>query len=1309
VKSKPQPRSFGPTQRCVSRGPSSLASSASGSRQKPSIPDVYAAPQKPYLQAIVMVPSDLNQLIFEPNDALGSPSPQPKNSPSFKPTVLPVGLLSGLKQVFQKPGKSSYGSVGSREQNVLLADVPSEWVSAECRQVCDRLGYWFSDGTFVGCASLFLHPYVAYVPKKLLALKSNIRPGLKENIWVHLFDGLTELQKMEFREMELALVALLLNIALFSDETEHEHPIGLWVVHPHLKTGFFIDSVRLQNQQDSVWMLEASNEGFHPQGSVMLKMLPQGGDFGQRMVFPKFQIVAQQAGLILIFHSLQDQLLLRNKVFGVNQQEKLMQADMMLLGAHQIQHQLRQFSSILNQKRFCSIALTEPRKIKPVDCAPFCLWFENTGHFQFSVELKDLGFSVRNLPHFGHELLDGLKEGVLTFLDQADVQDMESGKPGREKIQLADRKGSKRERDLKVLKHGSFFSLLLGEMSVELEALLNPQTRNDAVARVRAQFSKKASVLLIEMEKKAGFVHLEQPGKTTDAQNAQNALDKLCSRIVIEIFDKALHRIVDRILTDDTVIWAPQGPLIIEQTNLAVFYLFSRLVTLALSHMSKEELVRPRLMAFAHMVKENKDNKEVRDRVFKERGQVIVALENPVLSASFLQTYSPLHHRLKPSDVFHTLMELTRFGFELRYAGLALEKLKPEDIQSEFVLSERDPNFAAAGLVEQPEVVAESVINDAQIDWFELHPQFFFRGIEMDPGQLRNLSQDGLLEFAGKVYLVEDKNLPNLQRLERFWSKIQGSARLVEKDGAKRMVAQIPRSQTLELLALKAMGVKVQGGPRWAKICQFYEQLNHPRSLETLPATIFADLKPYQKIGVQWLLDLYDLGLGAILADDMGLGKTVQALTFLEILRSRNEMGHVVIVVPTSLTYNWISEADRFVPQMPTLIFQSKLKAKALELLKSQKHLALIVTYGLFTEHEEFFVQHKWNMLVFDEAQNLKNLTAKRTCVSRKIQAFFKLCLTGTPLENHLGEFYSLVDLVVAGSLGDLATFRERYIYPETLNAAEIQFLKLKTKPLVLRRTKAAILSELPPKVESTVKLPFEQKQEKIYRDIALSWNEKVKSSILQKQESKTQILMLTALLRLRQVCSDPGSIPNVKYLQSPPKLTVLLEALSEITEAGESALVFTQFLHTFERVKSSLNDRSIPTYSLHGGTSRPERERILKSFQAFSKGAVLLMTLKTGGVGLNLVKASYVFHLEPWWNPAVENQATDRAHRIGQTRPVQVYRYLMRESVEEKIELLKDRKTAKFNALFSSEEATNLLEPGGVLLSQADFEYLLS
>jgi SNF2 family DNA or RNA helicase len=364
-------------------------------------------------------------------------------------------------------------------------------------------------------------------------------------------------------------------------------------------------------------------------------------------------------------------------------------------------------------------------------------------------------------------------------------------------------------------------------------------------------------------------------------------------------------------------------------------------------------------------------------------------------------------------------------------------------------------------------------------------------------------------------------------------------------------------------------------------------------------------------------------------------------------------------------------------------------------------------------EHVDFFASRKFDFVVFDEAQSLKNVAAQRTTAARRLDARFKIALTGTPLENHFDELYSLLDLALPGCLGTLAGFRRTYVNPSVVKPDDLGYLRLKTRPLILRRLKARILSQLPGKTETKVVIPFTERQKKIYRDVAMSWNDRVRRIIESEGETRSQLHMLTALLRLRQVCSCPSALEGVKFKETPPKLEALRESLEEIIESGESVLVFTQFLETYRRVDEMLEESGIPVFGLHGGMSRAGRETALKAFSAHVGGAVMLMTLKTGGVGLNLTKASYVFHIEPWWNPAAENQATDRAHRIGQTKPVQVYRYIMQESVEEKIEMLKERKGRRFAALFGEPslgeaESEHELESGRTHLTKADFEYLL-
>lgn len=642
--------------------------------------------------------------------------------------------------------------------------------------------------------------------------------------------------------------------------------------------------------------------------------------------------------------------------------------------------------------------------------------------------------------------------------------------------------------------------------------------------------------------------------------------------------------------------------------------------------------------------------------------------------------------------LIRAFLPLQNEGAQISLDDQSIEELHDEDFVSEFILEETPDQ-------------------QGRIDWFELHPKFFFKGVEIAEDQAKRLSETGMITFQGKIYRLNQASIPSLEKLTHFWDQLAG-AQGPSKKGNKNAdrIYRLPKHYTLELLALRATGVRVRGGPIWDQIVHFYDSLNDTRPPLDLPPDFKGELKPYQHRGVQWVHDLYRLGLGGILADDMGLGKTVQTLVFLSMLRQKDELGHSLIVVPTSLTYNWFSEAGKFTPDLPIHIFQSKEINKAKEFLDSNKHGVLVSTYGLLAEHEVFFSTYRWNIHIYDEAQNLKTITAKRTTVSRKIPARFKLCLTGTPLENHMGEFFSLMDLVVPGALGPFDQFRKTYMQSYAPEPDRIQYLKSKTRPLVLRRTKSAILKELPQKTESTIKIPFTEKQLAIYRDIALSWNSRVRQAITEGGEAKSQLIMLTALLRLRQVCSAPSAIPNVNYTETPPKITLLIDNLKSITETGESALVFTQFLGTFDLLARELKKANIPFFALHGKVSRKDRESQLQQFQEYKAGgAVMLMTLKTGGVGLNLTKASYVFHLEPWWNPAVENQATDRTHRIGQTKPVQVYRYIMSESVEEKIEILKGRKSAQFNALFSDVETTQELGEGGAFtLSIKDFEYLL-
>ncbi len=644
-----------------------------------------------------------------------------------------------------------------------------------------------------------------------------------------------------------------------------------------------------------------------------------------------------------------------------------------------------------------------------------------------------------------------------------------------------------------------------------------------------------------------------------------------------------------------------------------------------------------------------------------------------------------------------------------------------------------------------------------EIDYFELNPKVFFKGKAIDLSKDLLDKDSGVIEYQGILYKIPLKQLPRLKTLERFWQKLTncpGKGRILSLEN---QIFKVPRSETLEILSLRAAGIPVKGNREWEAICEFYDSLlargqrglgkvnrNNlkqsgaseietdnveivfPELEQKLSKSLFKSLQNYQKVGVQWLADLYRLRLGAILADDMGLGKTIQTLAFLEMVR-RDKLDESkcpnLIVVPTSLIYGWMAEAQKFTDTLPLAAWGDSTKDELRDWFSVCSGATLLTSFGILSEHSDFFENIKWGVVVFDEAQNLKNLTSARTTVARKLKTRFKIALTGTPMENNLRELFSVVDLVLPGALGSLSTFVGTFEKSEELSKDEAQNLKQIIRPIVMRRTKAEVLQELPPKSCHLLKLDFSAKQRAIYKNIAIAQSEQVSHLIQNEGEFKSQLKMLAALLRLRQVCSDPASVPNIEYKELPPKIDKLVKNVQDHLDQGESVLVFTQFLATQSRIEKTFKERGIYSLSINGATPRSRRTEILTEFNENEEAGVLVMTLKTGGVGLNLTKASVVIHLEPWWNPAVENQATDRAHRMGQEREVTVYRYIMKDSLEEKIELLKERKDRLFSSIFGeaesvvSDESNALSSLGkGQLspnnswrLSHEDFKFLIS
>jgi superfamily II DNA or RNA helicase len=469
----------------------------------------------------------------------------------------------------------------------------------------------------------------------------------------------------------------------------------------------------------------------------------------------------------------------------------------------------------------------------------------------------------------------------------------------------------------------------------------------------------------------------------------------------------------------------------------------------------------------------------------------------------------------------------------------------------------------------------------------------------------------------------------------------------------------------------------------------------HP---EDPPASFQGELREYQRESLGWMRFLRDFGFGGCLADDMGLGKTVMVLAMLESRRAERARGGgpqlpSLIVLPRSLLFNWMSEAARFAPALRILDFAHADRHSAAHAIPESD--MVLTTYGTLRRDVADLRDHRFDYVVLDEAQAIKNAGTATAKAVRLLKADHRLALTGTPVENHLGELYSLFDFLNPGLLGHQKSRRPK---------AEQQLATLARglRPFILRRTKEQVAPELPPRTEETLYCELEGEQRKIYLDLRDHYRRVLLKKIERDGIAKSKIQILEALLRLRQAACHlqllPGSERNG---DSSAKFDLLLPRLTELREEGRKALVFSQFTSLLALLRKEL-DASKTTYEYLDGATRDRGERV-ERFQQDPNCQLFLISLKAGGTGLNLTAAEYVFLLDPWWNPAVETQAIDRTHRIGQTKPVFAYRLVAKETVEERILELQSQKRALADAILD--------ESGGGLrgLQREDVEQLLS
>ncbi len=484
-----------------------------------------------------------------------------------------------------------------------------------------------------------------------------------------------------------------------------------------------------------------------------------------------------------------------------------------------------------------------------------------------------------------------------------------------------------------------------------------------------------------------------------------------------------------------------------------------------------------------------------------------------------------------------------------------------------------------------------------------------------------------------------------------------------------------------------------------------YERLKEFKNIpETVaPLHLQETLRPYQTSGFQWLNYLNDVGWGGILADDMGLGKTIQALSMLHHYKEINGSLKALVVCPTTLIYNWKNEVDKFAPSLGWHIHHGSIRTRSVEEL--QKHNIIITTYGTLRSDIQTLLKINFDYVILDESQAIKNPASKVTRAACLLNAKNRLCMSGTPLQNNTFDIFAQMNFLNPGLLGNMEFFRNEFATPIDKFGEQEQkeHLRKLLFPFILRRTKEQVAKDLPDKTETILFCEMEKEQRKVYEAYRNSYREKILGTIDQQGIGKSQLTILQGLMKLRQICDSPAILnEDEKYPNHSIKLDELAREIEE-NIGNHKALIFSQFLGMLALIKKKLIEDNIPFEYFDGSTSAPDREKAIQNFQNNDECRVFLISLKAGGVGLNLTAADYVYIVDPWWNPAVEQQAIDRTHRIGQTKNIFAYRMICVDTIEDKILELQERKRKLASELIADDASFVKA------LSKSDVEYLFS
>lgn len=592
-----------------------------------------------------------------------------------------------------------------------------------------------------------------------------------------------------------------------------------------------------------------------------------------------------------------------------------------------------------------------------------------------------------------------------------------------------------------------------------------------------------------------------------------------------------------------------------------------------------------------------------------------------------------------------------------------------------------------AQFMEEADLAAPVVhVNSSGADWFEVGFHFENRdGQSLSEAEIRRALRrgDAYLESNGRTILLDADAIESMSEIFDDCDSREG-----RRPGTFRLSSVHAAYVRSSLDSLD--GVDVEAEPEWRQRAESLNRL-HPLTTVEVDPSLSGILRAYQKEGVNWLRFIERNGFGGILADEMGLGKTLQTLAWLQLQRHLPGASGKpsLIVCPTSLVGNWAEEARRFVPSL-----------RVLEIAGADRHDRwsdveasdlVITSYALLRRDVEQYVEHTFAALVLDEAQHIKNRSTQNAVAAKRLKAYHRLVLTGTPIENSVSDLWSIMDFLMPGYLGAHEAFRRHYEQPIANGGAfaDVAQRKLRRKlhPFLLRRLKSEVARDLPPRIDRVAYCALSADQRLVYKELLAESRRRIVDMVDQQGFNRSRMEILKTLMRLRQVCChlDLLKLEGLQSRNPSEKLNLFLELLDEALDAGHRLLVFSQFTSMLAILREALEARGL-TYCYLDGSTR-ERMKVVHQFNTERSIPVFLISLKAGGTGLNLTGADMVIHYDPWWNPAVEDQATDRAHRIGQHRSVYNVKLITRETVEEKVLAMQQKKKSVINATLASDE----------------------